>query len=190
MEPNQNPPCEREWTIQEREEFFASIGLSGTPINKEPFRPIEWSTSTWNGPIHPLSSDDPFGDLERFIHPGVNITSIVPPEQGWPIVAHCDLCKKTVIVLSPYAVKPEKGDYFLLKGTCLDEELNVKHNLYPQFDFPNPSRMGPRPEEWTAEAYQYYWNSSGVPSMFEFTQEMPIDEAKKRWPNTPITGEE
>jgi hypothetical protein len=24
MEPNQNPPCEREWTIAEREEFFAS----------------------------------------------------------------------------------------------------------------------------------------------------------------------
>jgi hypothetical protein len=23
MEPNQNPPCEREWTIFEREEFFA-----------------------------------------------------------------------------------------------------------------------------------------------------------------------
>jgi hypothetical protein len=28
-----------------------------------------------------------------------------------------------------------------------------------------------------------------MPSMVEFTQEMPIDEAKKRWPNTPIPEE-
>jgi hypothetical protein len=28
-----------------------------------------------------------------------------------------------------------------------------------------------------------------MPSMVEFTQEMPIEEAKKRWPNTPIKGE-
>ena len=29
-----------------------------------------------------------------------------------------------------------------------------------------------------------------LPSMVEFTQEMPIEEAKKRWPDTPVTGEE
>src|SRR5271157_4313805 len=54
----------------------------------------------------------------------VHITSIVPPESGWPIVAHCDLCKKTVIVLSPWAIKPEDGDYWKMNGTCLDEDLN------------------------------------------------------------------
>jgi hypothetical protein len=26
--------------------------------------------------------------------------------------------------------------------------------------------------------------------MVEFTQEIPIEEAKKRWPNTPVEGEE
>ena len=29
-----------------------------------------------------------------------------------------------------------------------------------------------------------------VPSMVEFTQEMSIEDAKKRWPNTPVEGEE
>ena len=28
------------------------------------------------------------------------------------------------------------------------------------------------------------------PSMVEFTQAMPIEEAKKRWPNTLVPGEE
>ena len=39
MEPNQNPPSERDWSEREKEEFFASMGLTGTPINKEPFHP-------------------------------------------------------------------------------------------------------------------------------------------------------
>ena len=30
---------------------------------------------------------------------------------------------------------------------------------------------------------------SEFPSMIEIEQEMPIEEAKKRWPNTPVTGE-
>ena len=34
---------------------------------------------------------------------GVHITSIIPPDHGWPIVSHCDIWKKTVILLSPYA---------------------------------------------------------------------------------------
>lgn len=29
-----------------------------------------------------------------------------------------------------------------------------------------------------------------MPSMVEFTQEMPIEEAKRRWPNTPIPNKE
>ena len=28
-----------------------------------------------------------------------------------------------------------------------------------------------------------------MPSFVEFTQEMSIEEAKKRWPNTPVPGE-
>ena len=67
---------------------------------------------------------------------GVHITSIIPPDHGWPIVSHCDICKKTVILLSPYAVKPSDGDYFRLNGTCLDEEKHIKHNMYPQKWYP------------------------------------------------------
>lgn len=62
----------------------------------------------------------------------VIITKIVPPEYGWPIVAHCNICKHTVIVFSPWAAKPECGDYWQMDGVCLDEELCMKHNLYPQ----------------------------------------------------------
>jgi hypothetical protein len=48
----------------------------------------------------------------------VIITSIKAPEQGWPIVTHCSLCGVTRIVHSPYAQKPEKGDYWVLEGFC------------------------------------------------------------------------
>ena len=44
MEPNQNPPSERDWTDQEKDEFYASIGLSGTPINNTPYRPSPMET--------------------------------------------------------------------------------------------------------------------------------------------------
>ena len=126
MDPNQNPPSERDWTEQEKDEFFASQDALTGIFNGVPNQlPIGWSTGAWNGPIIKLDPDDPFGDLEHFIHPGIHVTSIVPPEQGWPIAAHCTHCRNTVIVLSPYAKKPEDGDYYMLKGTCLDEEMNV-----------------------------------------------------------------
>lgn len=44
MEPNQNPPSERDWTDQEKDEFYASIGLSGTPINNAPYHPSPMET--------------------------------------------------------------------------------------------------------------------------------------------------
>jgi hypothetical protein len=175
MEPNQNPPSERDWTPEEREAFFASqdavTGIFGNcavnnggvhlsdireftiadlekmldAVPQQP--PIEWSTGWWNGPYIELDPDDPFGDMERIFHRGIHITSIVPPEQGWPIVAHCDLCHKTEIVLSPYAAKPSDGDYFRMNGTCLDEELHWKHNMYPQKWYPWPNKPLPGEEK-------------------------------------------
>ena len=39
MEPNQNPPSEREWTVEEREEFFASVdAITGLPWHVMPGR--------------------------------------------------------------------------------------------------------------------------------------------------------
>lgn len=143
MDPNWNVPSEREWTIEEQEEFFSSRdAITGL------FSGAVASNATWSNAPKPT---------------GIHLTSITPPEQGWPIMAHCKICKKTVIVLSLYAAKPEKGDIWSLKGTCLDENENIRHNMYPQHDYPWPSRMGPRPEEWTAEAYKHYWNPLGVP---------------------------
>ena len=139
MDANQNPPSERDWTIEEQEAFFASQdAVTGVPNRSmagawpTTGEPIKWSTGAWNGPIIDLEPDDPFGHMRRLFGPRINITSIVPPEQGWPIVAHCDLCKKTVIVLSPWAIKPEDGDYWKMHHTCLDEDLHIKHNMYPQ----------------------------------------------------------
>ena len=143
MDPNQNPPSERQWTEAEKEEFLTSTdAVTGVPNRSmagawpTTGEPIKWSTGAWNGPIIDLDPDDPFGHMRRLFGPRINITSIVPPEQGWPIVAHCDLCKKTVIVLSPWAIKPEKGDYWKMEGTCLDEEEHIKHNMYPQKWYP------------------------------------------------------
>ena len=110
---------------------------------------------------------------EQWREKGIYITSITPPGQGWPIAAHCVHCRKTVIILSPYAAKPEDGDYWLLKGTCLDEELCMKHNMFAQpFEF---KPLDPLPD-WP-KGYMAY------------TQVMPIEEAKRRWPDTPIPEE-
>ncbi len=130
MDPNQNVPSERDWTEQEKEEFFASQDAITGILNGVPNQPsIEWSTGSWNGPIFPLSSDDPFGDLYRFTHPGIHITSIVPPEQGWPVAFYCPLCRETTFLLSPYAVKPSDGDYHQMTEMCADLEFGFKHNM-------------------------------------------------------------
>ena len=150
MDPNQNPPSERQWTEAEKEEFLTSTdAVTGVPNRSmagawpTTGEPIKWSTGAWNGPIIDLDPDDPFGHMRRLFGPRINITSIVPPEQGWPIVAHCDLCKKTVIVLSPWAIKPEKGDYWKMEGTCLDEENHIRHNMYPEKFAPYPWPLTP-----------------------------------------------
>jgi len=121
MEPNDNPPCEREWSIAEREEFFASQdartypGLSGNPINMEPFRP---SPSISN-----------CGDPRKWYPAGIYVTSIVPPAQGWPVAMYCPLCKETTFLLSPWAAKPVRGDYFKLSDTCASDEHSGSHNM-------------------------------------------------------------
>lgn len=60
---------------------------------------------------------------------GIHVTAIVPPEQGWPIAMYCPICKETTIVLSPWAIKPERGDYWLMHETCGSEEHNLRHNM-------------------------------------------------------------
>jgi hypothetical protein len=91
--------------------------------------PIEWSTSAWNGPIIELDPNDPFGDMERIFHRGIHVTSIVPPESGWPIACYCPICKETTFLLSPWAIKPKEGDYHKMTEVCGSDEHGMDHNL-------------------------------------------------------------
>jgi hypothetical protein len=165
-----------DWTDAEVEKFTDALvrEINFGDVPKQP--PIEWYTSAWNGPVIKLDSDDPFGDMERIFRRGIHITSIVPPEQGWPIAMHCPICKETTFMLSLWAVKPKDGDYFLHKELCASEEFSHRHNMElatkrVEFQLHNPL---PLPEYL---------------SMMEFTKLMPIEEVKKRWPDTPIPGE-
>jgi hypothetical protein len=141
MDANQNPPSERDWTIEEQEAFYASHdavkGLlgGGVATNRTPSEVLP--------PITLKGLQDTYADFQEKFFRGIHITSIVPPEQGWPIVAHCDMCKKTVIGLSPGAIKPEKGDYWKMEGTCLDEEKHIRHNMYPEKFAPYPWPLTP-----------------------------------------------
>jgi hypothetical protein len=113
MEINDNPPSEREWTIAEMEEFFAGQDArTGGTITNAPFR------ENW------------------FLYPaGIYVTKIVPPEQGWPIAMHCPICRETTFILSPWAIKPQDGDYFLMKDACIaDGVLSHKHNMKMAMD--------------------------------------------------------
>ena len=144
---------------QEKEEFFASTdAITGLPngslagaihpgwTNKvrmpnfveavekfikdlPPQPPIEWSTGAWNGPLIELDPNDPFGHMESLFSSGIHVTSIVPPEQGWPVAMHCPLCKETVFMLSLWAIKPKDGDFFKINKMCVNEELGFKHNM-------------------------------------------------------------
>ena len=112
MEINDNPPSEREWTIAEMEEFFAGQDArTGGTITNAPFR------ENW------------------FLYPaGIYVTKIVPPEQGWPIAMHCPICRETTFILSLYAAKPEKGDYWRMTDICGSEVLGQAHNLLMTLD--------------------------------------------------------
>jgi hypothetical protein len=103
---------------------------------------------------------------------GIYVTSITPPESGWPFALHCPLCKETVFILSPWAIKPEKGDYWRIEGTCGNEDdaTRMKHDMQmsmPKIEF---KPLDP-PRPWP------------YGSFMEFTREMSIDEITKRWPD-------
>lgn len=104
------------------------------------YTPIEWSTGAWNGPLITLDPDDPFGDMERIFNRGIHVTSITPPEQGWPIATYCPICKKTTFVLSPWAIKPKDGDYFKMNDVCGDDTLGFEHNMRLGMKMPSSHR--------------------------------------------------
>jgi hypothetical protein len=115
MEPNQNVPSERDWTDEEREMYYSfqrqATGIfSGGAVANNACLNDEWRNLS-------VTSR------------GIHVTSIVPPSEGWPIAYHCPLCKRTEIVLSPWAIKPKEGDYWLMNDMCGDEFLGFEHNM-------------------------------------------------------------
>ncbi len=69
----------------------------------------------------------------------VIVTKLTPPESGWPMVFHCFKCKRTVILLSDYAIKPERGELWIIEGLCMDVP---EHNLdFPPVEFPLPEML-------------------------------------------------
>jgi hypothetical protein len=104
MEINDNPPSEREWTPQEMEEYFSS-----------------------NDPILGIPNASMAGAWPRTT--GIHVTHIVPPAYGWPIAMHCPICKETTFILSPWAAKPEKGDYWRINNQCAGEGVHNQHNM-------------------------------------------------------------
>ena len=59
----------------------------------------------------------------------LNVTAVTPPVQGWPVAMYCPICKETTIELSPWSIKPEKGDYWVINGLCAHDEVSDKHNM-------------------------------------------------------------
>lgn len=116
---NDTPPSEREWTLEEQEEFFASqdaiTGLFGGAVANNACRNDTWLNLS-------VTSR------------GIHVTSITPPKQGWPIGLHCPICKETVLILSPWACKPtvdgkEFDGYHIVKDMCGHETLAFRHNM-------------------------------------------------------------
>ena len=60
---------------------------------------------------------------------GIYLTALTPPHFGWPMAFYCPICKTTTFLYNAWAVKPTDGDYFLMKKTCVHEELATQHNI-------------------------------------------------------------
>jgi hypothetical protein len=166
MEPNQNPPSEREWTMAEREDFFAHWGTSCTAMNGIP-----------NAPTAPLTLDMLVKMKEDFdkqfpepikYKDGADMSPETFKALGIPIV------KTRECGISGHSSTLYGIDVHIVPGMPFGvvEECRCKERYKLKFQALNP--LPPQ----------------DLPSMIEFTQEMPIEEARKRWPNTPVPGEE
>jgi hypothetical protein len=202
MDPNDNHPSEREWTLEEQEEFFGSqdavTGLLGGGVAKF------WSKEEVPTPITLKGLQEAYQTLEETLYRGIHVISITPPKSGWPMAIHCPLCRETTFFLSPYACKPtedgkEFDGYHLINDMCGNAEHSWQHNIrlgmkgwnapidlkpeglikFQVHDPLPPQNMSP------------YMLANHIFSPYdaEFTQELPIEEVKRRWPNTKIPGE-
>jgi hypothetical protein len=166
---------------QDRENEEREVMFSGVPNNIAPFRPnssIVYSgdeiAKEWEQNPPTLESLQKLMEWWNKKPSGIHVTSIVSPDQGWPIAMHCPICKKTTFLLSPWAIKPEKGDYWRMNEICADSEEHTYNMSLTRWSF---KLLDPPP-------------SPRLPFFIEITREISIEEAKKRWPNTTVQGEE
>ena len=129
-----NPPSERDWTPEEMEEFFSSqdaitglpnSALAGMPTNALPFRP----TASINHCGDELAKEWERAFREPKESPGIHVTRVGEPEQGWLMSFYCPKCRETTFLLSPYACRPKDGDYWRMNEMCTNETLAFKHNM-------------------------------------------------------------
>lgn len=101
---------------------------------------------------------------------GIHINHILSPSQGWPVALYCPICKETTIVLSQWSIRPNDGDYWHINNVCGSDVLGDRHNIEMSCN----SLIAGR----------------GKDSPMFIYQEMTIEEAKRRFPHTPIAGQD
>jgi len=169
MEPNQNPPSEREWTMAEREDFFAHWGTSCTAMNGIP-----------NAPTAPLTLDMLVKMKEDF---DKQFPEPIKYKDG------ADMSPETWEAMRPNFA-PYKNEIEAHRTVGTHPFCMIHIHIVPGMPF------GVVEECRCKERYKLKFQAlnplppQDLPSMIEFTQEMPIEEARKRWPNTPVPGEE
>ena len=94
--------------------------------NQNPPSEHEWSPAEME---EFFAGQDAVAGIFNVAPTGIHVTHITPPEQGWPIAMHCPICRETTFLLSPWAAKPERGDYWRMKETCGSDVLCEMHNI-------------------------------------------------------------
>ena len=127
MFPEDNVPSEREWSIEEREEFFKSQDARTGLLCGGGLETL-WNNGETNAPFTVSGLHEAMENLESTLYRGIHITSITPPESGWLMSFYCPLCRETWFRLSPWAIKPEDGDYWRIQ-MCGSDVEGFRHNM-------------------------------------------------------------
>lgn len=115
-----NDPTNSDWLgIAEMEEFFAEQDARSYSVRNDA-SVLKEAFSYSN--VQKLIA-------EEFRMKGIYVTHIVPPAKGWPIAMYCPICKETTFLLSPWAMKPERGDYWRMSDICVHEIAATAHNV-------------------------------------------------------------
>jgi hypothetical protein len=86
-------------------------------------------------------------------------------------------------MLSPYAAKPQDGDYWKMQ-MCADDVNGFKHNI----ELGMNGSYAPMNLETRKPSFMVLdpMCPPRFPSVYEYMFSLPIEEAKRRYPDTPI----